>query len=690
MKWLALIAFFCAGALSAPSSPAGRPANAVLRLPGFASCRAENVPTLADVLPAEIAARKLAGGGNVVASVETLANSWKLKLLRFQEWDYALAAWVDFERDSSIYDENGRLALMSAQWIQQGVWMNYYRFLYSYDAAGNLEQFVSQSWYEEAWLNYVKYVYTYDAQNRQLSFTHIKWFSGDWQNVRRFSYAFDEAGNESQDLLELWGGAAWVGANRTSFEYDSLSRRINAVSQTWADTVWVNTQHDSTSYNEAGLPATMITQMWQLVGKLWQNYTSTVVDYNLLGGETVRVNRFWVDTVWVDTTRVVSAYDPQGHLLSASRQAYDGSQWRDDSHDLYAYDAFWNVTSFVTQSWSGSAWLNTIQYVYTYDEHHNRLTELSQRFDGVDWLNKSLNTRAFDAIGNMISEIRQVWSGYYWTSIARYLYSFEGPTQAFDVQAKWNIVSVPLTVSDYTKTAVFPTATSEAFAYDHGYVASPVLEHGRAYWMKFPTAQSITFMGVSRSLDTIDVAEGWNMIGSLSTSIPVANIGSIPDSIVTGSFYGYGGGFQPSGTLDPARGYWVKVEQAGRLVLDGSLSSPPANRIRVRDTGETPPPPPDASALSGNGGPTEYQLDQNYPNPFNPSTTVSYALRTGGRVDLRVYDLLGRVVAVLAAGRQDAGMHSVTWNASDVPSGIYFYRLTSGSYVQCRKLLLLR
>ena len=73
--------------------------------------------------------------------------------------------------------------------------------------------------------------------------------------------------------------------------------------------------------------------------------------------------------------------------------------------------------------------------------------------------------------------------------------------------------------------------------------------------------------------------------------------------------------------------------------------------------------------------PNEYTLGQNYPNPFNPETVIPYSLASRSSVTLRVFDVLGREVAVLASGTQEAGRHVARWNASELSSGIYFYQL---------------
>ncbi len=85
-----------------------------------------------------------------------------------------------------------------------------------------------------------------------------------------------------------------------------------------------------------------------------------------------------------------------------------------------------------------------------------------------------------------------------------------------------------------------------------------------------------------------------------------------------------------------------------------------------------------------------YSLSQNYPNPFNPSTTISYSVKEAGLVQLKVFDILGKEVTELVNKNQEPGNYNLTFDASNLPSGIYFYRLTSGNYSAIKKLILLK
>ena len=80
----------------------------------------------------------------------------------------------------------------------------------------------------------------------------------------------------------------------------------------------------------------------------------------------------------------------------------------------------------------------------------------------------------------------------------------------------------------------------------------------------------------------------------------------------------------------------------------------------------------------------------NYPNPFNPSTTISYRLRTGNRIKLTIFDILGHEITTLVDEQQAAGAYSVSFNASQLAGGVYFYRLQAGQNIQTRKMLLVK
>jgi hypothetical protein len=383
-----------------------------------------------------------------------------------------------------------------------------------------------------------------------------------------------------------------------------------------------------------------------------------------------------------------------------------------------------------------------------------------------------------------------------------------GSTTVFDFasQISWNLLSIPIIPADNHKTALYPTASSAAFAYAGSYQVSDTLTLGTGYWIKFPSTKSVSITGTAVQRESLDVRNGWNMIGCLSYPVLITDITPVAPTTIASNYFGFSGatGYYIEDTLKPGRGYWIKVSNAGRIVMaTGSVLNAPHNppsaaaktvtehpsgqrcdTLVIRDArgqertltwsatsaapgvavSDLPPLPPGdlldvrfaanrstlfASdngmtdeairissaeypltiawssrsnamlivnakhlALKGSGRaivpeltsairlriepsappliPKSFALHQNFPNPFNPSTVIRYDVPEAARVTLKIYDVLGREVAVLADGVEEAGFRSIEWNADNFATGIYFYRLTAGTFTEVKKMMVLR
>jgi len=156
---------------------------------------------------------------------------------------------------------------------------------------------------------------------------------------------------------------------------------------------------------------------------------------------------------------------------------------------------------------------------------------------------------------------------------------------------------------------------------------------------------SYSISGLAPGTYSISVDKaGFDEVGSQSTSVTYSN------------------------TSTPAGVTSVPVIQTVNFSISGTTSAP----------------------VSVTGAVTNYKLAQNYPNPFNPSTTISFDLPQAGVTTLKVYNILGQEVATLFNGFEKSGAHQVLFDATNLSSGVYFYKLQSGSFVQSRKMVLLK
>lgn len=125
--------------------------------------------------------------------------------------------------------------------------------------------------------------------------------------------------------------------------------------------------------------------------------------------------------------------------------------------------------------------------------------------------------------------------------------------------------------------------------------------------------------------------------------------------------------------------YWYKIQDVsinGRINEHGPVSIKPDESSKLTKESLFPP--------------RTFALFQNYPNPFNPKTVIRYQLAQDSETSLSVYNLLGQEVATLSKGRQTAGKYDLSWDGSNMPSGIYYYRLLAGKYTEIKSMLLIR
>ncbi len=145
-----------------------------------------------------------------------------------------------------------------------------------------------------------------------------------------------------------------------------------------------------------------------------------------------------------------------------------------------------------------------------------------------------------------------------------------------------------------------------------------------------------------------------------------------------------------------SRGYWYDYFTGDSINVNGASIQFPLNPGEFHIYTSVKLPTPEQGIVTGiednpsAGVVKDYELSQNYPNPFNPATVINYQLPKGGMVKLKVYDVLGREVASLVNGEQQAGAHSVIFNGAKLASGTYFYRLQANGFVSVKKMIIMK
>lgn len=167
------------------------------------------------------------------------------------------------------------------------------------------------------------------------------------------------------------------------------------------------------------------------------------------------------------------------------------------------------------------------------------------------------------------------WDGKGRVNAYRCVYDAVTRNLSYSVKSQWNLLSVPV-IMNFAKSVVWANSNYDALTWENGnYVAKSTLSNGVGYFVRFPSSQGVTYSGAGSNFLTIDVKNGWNLIGGITTQLPSANITSMPDNIVVSNYFSMENGYYVESNLQPGRGYWVKVNQDGQLILDVLSSSLP-------------------------------------------------------------------------------------------------------------------
>jgi hypothetical protein len=319
--------------------------------------------------------------------------------------------------------------------------------------------------------------------------------------------------------------------------------------------------------------------------------------------------------------------------------------------------------------------------------------------DSNDWKKEILDLAPY--IGDTIT-IRfrlYTYSGY--TSDGWYIDSLRiqppdppPPTPLFSLTMRqgWNMISVPLKINEMEKNSIFPSSTSFAFTFNGTYTICESLQTGTGYWIKQDDPVEKIFEGAEITNDTVEIRSGWNMIGSISTPVYIGNIITVPPDMSCSDFFGYDSIYHQSDTLNPGKGYWVKANMNGSMILSIPDENSITSKIKISLSNEIPPNPPfeDGTISDRTELPTTLQLFQNFPNPFNASTIFRFSIFEPSPTTLKVFDLLGREIVKLVDEIKQPGEYNISWDAQNITTGLYYYRLETSNCILTKKLILLK
>jgi len=472
-----------------------------------------------------------------------------------------------------------------------------------------------------------RYSISYDSLGTQNSYLYEKWQSGQWINFLRSTDIYTESGNQLTTLTEFWGNGTWWNSNRITKTYDVRGNQLSYLSEWWRNEQWLMDYRETYTYDASDNQISVLLEQSEMRPSRI-NYT-----YDERGNQLTRLVEIWNGGQWEIFLLDTYTYDADNNILSWLGEKSDAGLIVSFGRNTSTYDTNGNQLTFLYESRSNEQWHNYYKLTNTYDANGNQLTNLRENWINGLWADAQLIINTYDINNNQLSGMMKGWGLDQWINYWRFNCTYD---------ATGNQLSY-LYETSYTVDGTWSNRYRNSYTYN---VNGDTLTHLNEEWSNGQWGNSYLFTY------TYDQNGNCSSVNSdhWLNSQPILKNEMFKISDGSGNSYSF---------------YGYKINLQYKLL---------ATNIE-----------------NGNDGIIEsYQLSQNYPNPFNPTTSIDYDLPLDGKVTLKIYDMLGCEVKTLVDEYQESGKYTTSFDARKLSSGIYVYKIVSGSYSAQKKMLLLK
>lgn len=375
-----------------------------------------------------------------------------------------------------------------------------------------------------------------------------------------------------------------------------------------------------------------------------------------------KIDSIIVNSASGSKNKLTFVYDQAGRIVSYKAASYllDDSYF-DGWQNSNTYDSLGNLVSVLTTSWDGKKWDNWTREDFTYSSEGKNILQLDQVWKDNEWENYFRVTTSYNSDENLETSITEDWVDSVWVNKSK-------------------------TTSEYILDSLCSASLFQEWQNNKW-------EDKRFLYFEYDNENKSAFI-TAYDWDGIT----WNSLSRMtvnyySSEFKITKVVEIWDNRNWVTDFRNIETYTEDNYLK--RGVFEYYENGAWLLADGPihLYNPDgfelhylAHEMLVYYDGTTDVKDEKAINLSG------YKLSQNYPNPFNPSTTINYQIPSNSFVTLKVYDVLGNEVAVLANEWQEAGSYSAQFTTSgkQLASGMYFYTFNSGKFTDTKKFILLK
>jgi hypothetical protein len=413
---------------------------------------------------------------------------------------------------------------------------------------------------------------------------------------------------------------------------------------------WINVQKDSAVYLD-GLEIIYDHALWE--NNTWTVKQRTYKEYNENGSLARLISDNFTQN---DTTRsqITYVYDDNNRLSVATYSSVEDGTIVSQFRYNFTYNAAGGVTETLMEFSADGGWVNHSLDLVEYNEAGFETMDTYHLWEGNNWTIYERNVFTVDVNGLVSEQITQTrMSGVLeYTDSLSFTY-YENRTSESEVSAYWDEGA---------------WVVMDSIHYVHGMTGISKIEwyfYTGEEWLKWSKK---TYTYDERGRLVILLGEEGTAENAWANHDQLLYEYDNAGNPVKGEYFEWDGSawMKANGVIDMDFDYYV-----GYLVEAKYKLGP----VAVEDD---------------NLNPDKFVLGQNYPNPFNPETKISFSLPASGKASLKIYDMLGREVAELINGAMEKGTHTVNFIGRNLSSGVYIYRLQSGSFTESKKMMLLK
>ncbi len=444
---------------------------------------------------------------------------------------------------------------------------------------------------------------------------------------QRIIYSYNSVGTITESFTQKLNGTIWENYLRLSNVFDPNGNLLIYSQEMWQSNQWIILLKSTITYDLNGQAVQRLIQQNNANNQLTNtSLTTYTYDNNYIVSVIVQI---WQNENWVNDLKATYVNDNRGNHISDTEEKWINLAWENYQRFSSTYDGNSNLLTSLTEIWNDQ-WENSSRETNTYDGNNNRLTSLNEKWENNNWVGEFRNTMSYDASNNILRQTNEIYDFTEWKYKDRYTYTYD---------ANENLLS------NFYEAWLNGQWSNWGF---YGYTYDINNNLLTSIYQLWNTGQ-------------------WQNVWKQSYEYDANN------NLTTGNYYTW------------INSIWTPSD--GSLLFHDQLNNGFGfYGFKITVSYKNSPTYIDSEKVAL----TDYLLSQNYPNPFNPSTRIQYAISSRQFVQLKVYDVLGNEVATLVDEEKPVGSYEVEFNASKLTSGIYFYKIKAGSYVETKKMILIK